>query len=173
MWSVNWLIAIIVVAVLLFYLFVQSNSDRKTGLVVKIYNDEMLWGSGIFYGISLFYAGLVSEYLIEVVACAIALWFFSSDCVPKWLKVMQKADAKAFMSVYFCMGIAFGPQVSLAFLCFSMLIANLTFMFYYHLVKREKVKLVSDVHKPYFPFITIGYAVCLITYLSVFLCLLG
>lgn len=169
----NWIIAVSVTLILIFYLLVQSNSDRKTGLVVKIYNDEMLWGSCIFYMIHTFYAKSLSEYMVEVIACAVALWIFSSDVVPKWLKVMQKADAKAFMSIYFCMGVAYGAQVSLAFLCFSMLIANVAFMFYYHVVKREKVKLVSDVHKPYFPFITIGYLVCLATYLFVTFRLLG
>ena len=146
------------------YLLIQSKSDMRTGYVVKSYNDFVL---GLSFVLSFSYLAFLNQiqiYVFEIIGVCIALFVLSSDISPKVLKIMQKADAKAFGSIYFCSGIIYGYENSLKFFCLVVFVANLTFMTYYHVIKKEKIKMVSEVHKPYFPFITIGYFVCSVVY---------
>ncbi len=146
---------------MLLYLFVQSKSDAKSGMVLKFYNDAALSLSFISYTIFLAInkLNILEEMKISFMIC-IALFLISADFVPKSLKVMQKADAKAFASIYFSSFLIFGCQFSLVILLFSMFVANVLFLFWHHVLIRRKLKLVGNERFPYFPFILLGYLIC-------------
>ena len=147
------------------YLLRQAVMDAKTGCVVKIYNNVALAISFTVMIVSLWMTREQAVFLLgEIILVYVSVWFISSDVVPKWLKIMQKADAKAFASIYSSSYFIFGSAYAVKILCFSALFANLSFMVWYHLIKKEKVQMVSDVHKPYFPFILFGYVITTAVY---------
>ena len=139
---------------MILYLFVQSKSDAKSGMVLKFYNDAALSLSFISYTVFLVInkLNILEEMKISFITC-IALFLISADFIPKSLKVMQKAAAKAFALI-------FGYQFSLVVLLFSMFVANVLFLFWHHVLIRRKLKLVSNERFPYFPFILLGYLIC-------------
>lgn len=167
-------IKILIYLILIGYLLRQAAMDAKTGYVVKIYNDIALAVSFtgmvidlyIKYGSS-FFTEAAALFIREAFVVCLCLYLISSDRVPRFLKIMQKADAKAFATVYFSSFVLFSEGSSLKILCLSIFFANIFFMGWYHLINKEKVKMVSDVHKPYFPFILSGYIATTVLYLFV------
>lgn len=157
-------IKVLTYLIILFYLLYQAKMDAKTGMVLKILNDSILFLSFIGFVVATIVYKIV-DFPLSIGVCLMLL-FFSSDYVPKFLKVMQRADAKAFTSIYFSSFIIWGQSGALIIICFSILIANLFFMGWHHIIKREKIHMVSDIHKPYFPFILLGYFCCTIVYIT-------
>ena len=144
--------------------------DAQTGLVIKKYNDVALVLS--FFGMVLVLALNKSVNFItirEILIVCGSLFLISSDFVPKVFKIMQKADAKAFATVYFSSYIIFNIGVAIGILCFSVFFANISFMIWYHVIKKEKVHFVNNVHKPYFPFILLGYIITTFSYIFLFI----
>ena len=111
-----------------------------------------------------------SVYLIkQMVLVGAMLVLISSNKGTRYVKVMQKADAKAFAIVYLSSFVVFGEEVAAYALCLNLAISNLFFLFWYRVVKREKLKIVSDVRKPYFPFILAGYLTATVLLVFVYL----
>lgn len=147
------------------YLLRQAAMDAKTGLVIKKYNDVSLIVSFIGMLIVLFTNKISIFLVVEVFFVGVVLILISSNLVPKCLKIMQRADAKAFASIYFSSFIIFGVDIALKVLCLSVFFANIFFMIWYHVIKREKIYLISEIHKPYFPFILSGYVITTLLYI--------
>lgn len=163
-------VSVLVFIVVFFYLLVQANMDAKTGFVVKKYNNVMLIVMAFIAVTKIVLCKTYSVYLIKQMALVGAmLALISSNKGTRYVKVMQKADAKAFAIVYLSSFVVFGEEVAAYVLCLNLAVSNLFFLFWYRVVKREKLKIVSDVRKPYFPFILAGYLTATVLIVFVYL----
>lgn len=163
-------VSVLVYIVVFFYLLIQANMDAKTGFVVKKYNNVMLMAMAFIAVTKIVICKSYSEYLIKQMALVGAmLVLISSNKGTRYVKVMQKADAKAFAIVYLSSFVVFSEEVAAYVLCLNLAVSNLCFLFWYRVVKKEKLKIVSEVHKPYFPFILVGYITASVLFVFVYL----
>lgn len=162
---------IVLYLALLGYLFRQAAMDAKTGLVIKKYNNVALALAfcGMIFVLTM-QKPVAYSIIPEILIVCGMLFLISSDFSPKALKIMQKADAKAFATVYFSSFVIFNINVAVGIFCFSLFFANIFFMIWHHIIRKEKVHFVSNVHKPYFPFILSGYFITTLSYIFLSLC---
>ena len=142
----------------LFYLCYQAKSDAKSGTVSVFVNDTVLVASAF---LSIF-AGADSTLsmamkIIDSLVLALGLGIVTYPLKNRG-PMMQIGDAKAILAEYLCGTIVFGIDFSLYAVSFTIIIANLAFILE-STGKRKKGE-----RKPYFPFLTGGYAAVLTTF---------
>lgn len=155
----------IILQVLVFiYLFLQSKSDHACGMVYKLPNRIMLfisllcWGHTFFteiYPGSLLYPDfrkILFLFIMQAVA-VVLVFVLASANLPLLGRIMQPADAKAFMIIYFSTVFTAGADQAILALLIVLVAGHTVFLAYYGVLKRKPDK----GRKPYFPFITAGY----------------
>ena len=137
------------------YLLCQAITDAKSGMVSWWANTIMLLLSFILWiGTVFYYVPSIkrSSLFFESSLFALVL-YLSTKNLPLIKKVMQPADAKAFMIIYFAsafsMSISFAPIAVL----FTLIVGHTFFLIWHRLIKKTDKK----ERKPYFPFILLGY----------------
>lgn len=137
------------------YLLFQSYFDKKTGMVYILPNNIMLFLSLTAWTVYmvLFRKDTWNMDLMQMLLLS-AVFYISSRSLPMIGKIMQPADAKAFMIIYlssvWIMGASFAPVILLGTLIFG----HTVFLVRYgRIPKKDRGK----GRKPYFPFIMLGY----------------
>lgn len=153
-------IKLLISIIIMSYLLFQARHDARTGLTYTLLNNSVLVLTILLLFVKIIFQFPSIFFLIECIFVAFLL-FLSTRDFGKKERFMQPADAKAYGSIYLSSVFIYGYDLALYTVGISIIIANLTAIFWYRVIKRCK----QQERKPYFPFITIGYMFFLIIYI--------